>query len=487
MRYATSIVSVCWLFLMAAGAMVATAMLGFLFGEPRVAVAFLAGTVPAVFVGGSTWFAMRGQRQRPARRDLILMPVMAWILVPLAAAPPLLLTFPEMDIARAYFESVSALTTTGATILPNLDEVPKTVIFWRALLQWLGGFATIAMVIAVFPLLNIGGMSLFNNQLPHGEGEGVTDRVRGVVRSLWKVYTVLTLVCVFALWLVGTPTFDGVCLALSTISTGGFMPREGSLLVYDNPLIEVVLIPFMIAGAVNFSLHWSASRGRGLGYWRDPETRRLVRFSLVAGAVMALALGLGLGGESGLPFWESLRSGLFTAVSMITTTGFMTGEEGAFPLSPALLILPLILLGGCTGSTAGGMKQMRLRVLIKHGDREFARLTHPHGVVRKSYAGRAVSDDVMAAAWAFFIVLILALCGVTLVLAATGLDLHSAIAAATAALSNTGPALTLIDADVPGYEVITEPGLWVLSLAMTLGRLEVLPMLILLSPVFWRG
>ncbi|MFN3233780.1 MAG: TrkH family potassium uptake protein [Alphaproteobacteria bacterium] len=487
MRYVTCIISLCWLFLMGAGAMVLTACLGFLLGETNIAVAFLGGAVPAIFVAGATLFAMRGSPQRPARRDLILTPVVAWALVPLGACIPLLLIFPGMGVTHAYFETVSGLTTTGATILTNLDAIPKTVIFWRALLQWLGGFATIAMVIAVFPLLNIGGMSLFNNALPHGEGEAVTDRVRGVVRSLWSVYTGLTLICVLLLWLTGIPTFDGICLALSTISTGGFMPRDGSLLVYENPLAEVILIPFMLAGAINFSLHWAALNGRGINYWKDPEVKRMVRLSVIAGALMTIALGLGLGAGAGLAFWDSLRSGLFVAVSMLSTTGFMTGEEGAFPLSPALLVMPLIVLGGCTGSTAGGIKQMRIRILIKHGDREFARLTHPHGVVRKSYAGRVVSDDAMAAAWAFFIVFILAMCAATLILAATGLELHAAIAAATAAISNTGPALTLIDGTMPGYQVIADPGLWALSVAMILGRVDVLPLLILLSPIFWRG
>ncbi len=487
MRYTTCIISLCWLFLIAAGAMVLTAVLGFLLDEAQVAIDFLAGAVPAVFVGGATLFTMRGLVQRPARRDLILTPALAWVLVPFAASPPLLLAYPEWDLTRAYFETVSGLTTTGATVFANLDAVPQTIIFWRALLQWLGGFATIAMMIAVFPLLNIGGMGLFNNQLPHGEGEIVTDRVRGVLRSLWTVYTGLTLVCMLLLWMTGIPTLDGICLALSTLSTGGFMPREGSLLVYDNPVAEVILIPFMLAGAINFSLHWAALYGRGIHYLKDPEVKRLLRFSLIAGVLMTMALGFGLGSGSGLSFSESLRSGLFVAVSMLSTTGFMTGEEGAFPLSPALLVMPLILLGGCTGSTAGGLKQMRIRILIKHGEREFARLIHPHEVVRKSYARKVVSDDAMAAAWAFFIVFILALCGITLVLAATGLDLHTAIAAATAAMSNTGPALTLIDASAAGYHAVSDAALWVLSLAMMLGRLEVLPLLILLSPIFWRG
>ena len=208
---------------------------------------------------------------------------------------------------------------------------------------------------------------------------------------------------------------------------------------------------------------------------------------MAIGILLTALLVIGLGGGEGDTIWRNLLMGMFTAVSMLTTTGFITGEEAAFPLSPALLIMPIILLGGCTGSTAGGLKQMRLRILTMHGGRELARLTHPHGVVRKALGARPVSDDVMAAVWALFIVLILGLCVATLLLAATGVDLHAAVAAAIAALSNTGPALTLITSEISGYAAISDPGLWVLSFTMILGRLEMLPLLILLSPLFWRG
>lgn len=487
MPYAVCIVSLAWLSLVGAGAMVLLAAFGGLSGEPRTAFSFLGSAVVAAFIGGATLFALRGMPLRSARRELILTPVICWIAVPAILSVPLLLALPDFTLTQAYFETVSALTTTGATIIVSLDEAPSTLLLWRAVLQWLGGFATIAMVIPLFPLLNIGGMSVFNNVLPHGEGDSIGERVRGAVRALWTVYCLLTLACIFSLWLVGVPLFDGLCLGLSTLSTGGFMVRDGGLEIYDNPLMEVILVPFMLIGAINFSLHWAFLYNRRALYRRDPEVKRLLRIALIAGVLMTVLLGTGLGIGTALPGWESVRIGMFTAVSMLTTTGFTTGEEGTFPLSPALLILPLIVLGGCTGSTAGGIKMMRLKVLGKHGEREFFRLSHPHGVIRTSYAGRVMSDEAMAAAWAFFIVFVLTLCAITLMLAAIGLDLHAAVAAATSALTNTGTALTLLDGQLAGYSMIESSGLWLLSLAMIMGRLEVLPVLILLSPMFWRG
>ena len=487
MPYAVCIVSLAWLALIGAGAMLLIAVFGILFGEQRMALAFFGSAIVAAFIGGATLISFRGMPLRSARRETILTPVFCWFVTPAVFAVPLLLAIPDLTITDAYFETVSGLTTTGATIIESLDDAPKTLLMWRAVLQWLGGFATIAMVISLFPLLNIGGMNLLENVLPHGEGAGITERVRGIIRALAFVYTSLTGACVLSLWLVGVPARDSFCLGLSTISTGGFMVRDGGLGVYDNPAMEVILVLFMLAGATSFRLHWAFIQHRRILYPKDPEFRTLIRTMLAAGLLMSLLLGIDLGSGSELPVLESLQVGFFTVASMLTTTGFITGEEGALPLSPALLILPLVVLGGSTGSTSGGLKMMRWRILIQHGAQEFSRLSHPHGIVRKSYARRVVTDEVMAAVWSLFIVFVLALCGVTLLLAATGMDLHAAVAASTAALTNTGAALTLIDGDLAGYYELPLASRWVLSLAMIIGRLEVLPALILLSPMFWRS
>ena len=488
MRYSTCFISLGWLLIISAIAALIPAACAFLFGEVEAGRGFLGGGLISAFAGGATLFSLRGATIRARRHELLLSLVMGWSIVPFFAAMPFVLSGATASFPEAYFEAVSGLTTTGATIFPNLDALPRSIILWRALLQWIGGFATLAAVIALYPMLNIGGMRLFNNHLPHGEGDSLFDRVRGVVLATWQVYVLLTLVCMILLWVTGTPFFDGICLALSTLSSGGFMPRDGSLSVYGNPFIEIVLIPFMAIAALNFTLHRAFLEGRRRVYLRDPEVKRFLILSLIATVLLVLGLETGLGaGGANFAHLDSLRIGLFTAVSMVSTTGFISGDASTFPLTPVLLIMPLILIGGATGSTAGGIKLMRTWILTLHGDREFWLLAHPHGVVNKSYGGSPVSAEVTASIWAFFILFILSLCAITLALAAAGLDLQSATSAASASLSNTGPALALMSPDLPGYWAISELGRWVLCVSMILGRLEVLPFLVLLSSVFWRA
>lgn len=488
MRYSTCFIGLGWLLIACAVAATFPALVALLYGEGQAARAFLAGGLISAFAGGATLFALRGAVIRARRHELLLAMVMAWSIVPFFAAMPFLLSGATATFADAYFEAVSGLTTTGATIFPSVDALPRSIVLWRALLQWIGGFATLAAVIAVYPVLNIGGMQLFNNQLPHGEGESLFDRLRGVVLATWQVYLLLTLVCMILLWVTGTPFFDGFCLAFSTLSTGGFMPRDGTLSAYGNPLTAIVLIPFMALAALNFTLHRAFLDGRRKVYRTDPEVRRFLLLALVATVLFVAGLETGLGAGGGdFAFMESAGIGLFTAISMVSTTGFITGDASMFPLTPVLLIMPLILIGGATGSTAGGVKLMRTWILTLHGDREFWLLAHPHGVVNKSYGGKPVSPEATASVWAFFILFVLSLCAITLALAAAGLDLQSATSAAAASLSNTGPALALMSPDLPGYWAISEFGRWVLCLSMILGRLEVLPLLVLLSSAFWRG
>lgn len=488
MRYSNSFASLGWMLLICTAAMVVPATIAFLIGEVEAGRAFFGAALISLFVGGASVFSLRGQVRRPDRRDLLLTLVLGWVVVPIFAGMPFLLSGAAGSFADAYFEAVSGLTTTGATIMQDLDALPRSIVLWRAVLQWFGGFATLAAVIAVYPILNIGGMVMFNNQLPHGEGENVIDRIRGVVRATWQVYLLLTLFCMMLLWITGVPFFDGICLAFSTVSSGGFTPRGGSLEVYSSPWTRIVLIPFMIIAALNFTLHRAFLDNRPVVYRRDPEVGRFLVVVAFATVLFTSGLETSLGAGGGkFSLGEGVLTGLFTAVSMVSTTGFVSSDTLSFPLTPALLIMPLILIGGCTGSTAGGLKLMRVWMLTQHGDREFWRLTHPHGVVNKLYSGIPVSDAAIASVWAFFILFVLTLCGVTLALTAAGLDLQSAISAASAALSNTGPSLALMSPDLAGYWAISEFGRWILAFAMILGRLEVLPFLVLLTAIFWRG
>jgi trk system potassium uptake protein len=487
MRYRICLVNVAWILVCTAAAMVVPALVAILQGDVEHTFYFLIAAAATGFIAGAILFTLGGTKRKPDRGELILSPILAWFIVPLFAALPFVFSGTTPLFIDAYFEATSGLTTTGATVLTQLDNLPASILFWRAWLQWLGGFATLVMVMSMFPILDLGGMQLSTNLLRHGEGESLVDRIRGIIRNLWMVYTLLTLACMIMLWLAGMPFFDGVCVALSTLSTGGFMPRDGTMVSYGKPMIEVVLVPFMLIGAINFSLHWAFLQGRFNVYRQEPEVRRLLQYAAVAFVVLFIFLSTGLGLGPGLPLGDSLRSGIFTAISMISTTGFISDSAAVFPLSPALLIMPLVLLGGTTGSTSGGIKMLRLHVLFMHSRREFSRLSHPHGVTSTVYRDRHVDDDVMTGIWSFFILLILTICGLTLLLSATGLSLHSSIAAVVATISNTGPAISLIDAATPGYEAIPATGKFVLAVSMLVGRLEILPLFILLAPGFWRA
>jgi trk system potassium uptake protein TrkH len=487
MRYRVCLVNVAWILVYCSIAMVVPGLVALLQLDLTHAIFFVVSAVVTGFVAGATLFTLRGTRQSSERGELILTPVLAWFIVPVFAALPFLLSGTVNSFADGYFEAVSGITTTGATILTNLGDLSPSIIFWRAWMQWLGGLATLVMVMSMFAYLDIGGMQVSTNLLKHGEGETIIDRIRGIIRTLWMLYTLLTLVCMILLWSAGMPFFDGICIAMSTLSTGGFMPRDGTMISYGKPMIEVVLVPFMLIGAINFSLHWSFMQGRFGVYRQEPEVRRLVVYSGVSILLLIILLSTGLGQGDGLPILQSIRSGVFTAISMISTTGFISDDAAIFPLSPALLIMPLILLGGTTGSTSGGIKMLRLQVLFMHSKREFARLSHPHGVTSTSYRGRRLDDDVMTGIWSFFILLILTVCGLTVLLSATGLSLHSSVAAVVATITNTGPAVTLIDASLDGYHVVSEAGKFILSFSMVAGRLEILPLFILLAPGFWRS
>jgi len=487
MRYRICLVNLAWILLFTAGAMLVPMLVAFLQADFEHAGYFLTAAMITGFVSGALLFTLKGTHRMPGRGELLLTPVLAWFFVPVFAALPFILSGTTGTFIEAYFEATSGLTTTGATVLSSLADISPSIIFWRAWMQWLGGLATLIMVMSIFPILDLAGMQISTNLLRHGEGESITDRIRGIIRNLWMVYSLLTLLCMIMLWSAGIPFFDGICIALSTLSTGGFMPRDGTIVDYGKPMIELILVPFMLIGAINFSLHWAFLQGRFNVYRQEPEVRRLLVLAGAAVVIMTVLLGTGLGRGSGLPIIDSIRAGIFTAISMISTTGFISDSAAVFPLSPALLIMPLILLGGTTGSTAGGIKMLRLHVLFMHSRREFARLSHPHGVTNTTYRNRPVDDDAMIGIWSFFILLILTICGLTMLLGATGLSLHSSIAAVVATISNTGPAIALIDASTLGYEAISSAGKLILSVSMIVGRLEILPLFMFLAPAFWKA
>lgn len=474
-----------WSLAIVGAAMAAPAAVGFALGEVDSGLAFLLSAGLTVFAGVALFIASRGPRPHTARHESFLAVVLVAIIVPIFAAAPLTLSGAADGFLDAYFEAVSGLTTTGATVLSGLDSVDRSILFWRALLQWMGGIGTVMLVIVHFAHLGVGGMQLYPSPLVHGEQDPLAKRFRDSGISLVSVYAGLTLACIVALWLTELSIFDASVFGLATLSTGGFAPADGSVGALSNRAAEAVLMVFMILGAANLALHWLAVRGRGVAvYWRDPEFPVFLAVVL-AGAVFLAAALMAAGSVGAL---DAVWLGLFHAVSALSTTGFVTGQGTQWPIFVPVLLVVLMLIGGSTGSTSGGIKIMRGVLLARLARREFERLAHPHGVVPINYGGAAVGvdADALRGVWAVFIAFVFTFGAVTVGLALTGLDFREASFAAASALSNTAP---MHGAMVDGITVFGEMGQGakgILAAGMILGRLEFLTMMVLFSPLFWR-
>ena len=348
-------------------------------------------------------------------------------------------------------------------------------------MQWFGGLATI--ILAIIVLAPTGGMQIHRVPLTRGEHGELPNQILHAVRAVWWIYGILTIICAALLWVSGLPAFDALCLALSTVSTGGFATTAGSIAAFDNPYAEIVLVVFMLAGAVSFSAHLMLARGRWRAYRENPEIRVLAALCVGAAVVFVLVLAL----EAGESLGQSLRVGIFSVVSLATTTGFSNTTIEPWPAALPILAIALALIGGSSGSTAGGLKLMRLEILFKEAGRELRRLAHPHGVVRVRYGGYALDYGAKRAVWSFFILYVFCFVALALALAALGLDFRTAVAATAAALANTGPGLDLMAGfGAGGYGELPQAAKWILGFAMLIGRVELFGVLVLLRPAFWK-
>lgn len=469
--------------------MLAPALVAFGYAETDQAWTFLVSAGVTLFAGGALVAATRGISRRPNQREAFALAVLVWSVLPFFGALPLYYAGVTPTATDAYFEAMSGLTTTGATVLAGLEAVERSVLVWRALLQWLGGLGALMLTFVLLSFYSVGAMKLFRSAMPRGERHDLRVQLAQSLQAIWWIYLALTSACALSLFLAGIGVFESVCLAMSTLSTGGFSTRADSLASIASPAVETVLVVFMLIGAVNFTFHWALFHGRG---WRvyagDPEVRYLAAVAVAGSA--ALAASLLAAGHPGT--FESIRAGVFHAVSMMTTTGFHTGEPATlgapagWPLFATLLLAVLALVGGCTGSTAGGLKLLRLSLLIKLVVRELNRLPHPSAVRRIVYAGRAADESPLSGILTFFCTYAVALSLVGVVLSFFGLDFHHAFMAGAAALSNTGPLAVLAEGGEGGYDALAAGAKWTLCVAMLLGRLELFALLAFLAGAFRR-
>lgn len=427
------------------------------------------------------WYPNRRHRAELYNREAFLVVALFWILLGTLGSLPLLLGA-HLSLTDAVFEAVSGFTTTGATVIVGIDNLPPSILIYRQQLMWVGGIGVVVLAVAILPMLGVGGMQLYRLETagPMKE-EKLTPRIAHTARAVWLIYLSLTAACATAYWLAGMSAFDAIAHSFSTVSTGGFSTHDASLGFFDNSAIEMITIVFMILGGISFNVHFLFLHGRGISaYWKDPQVRTFL--IAIAGLIAGIAVLLYLGGSYDSPL-AALRYGAFQAVSIITTTGYTTTDFSVWPLAIPLLLMFAGHIGGCAGSTSGGIKVIRIMVLGKVGIREMMRLIHPNMVRPVKISGRVLPKPVLDAVWSFFSVYVAVFIGLMILVMATGVDQVTAFGAVTACLTNIGPGLGQV---ATTFHDINPVAKWLCTFAMLLGRLEIFTLLVLLSPTYWR-
>lgn len=448
------------------------------------AKAFAIAAVMILAAGLCLWLPVRRVDEDLKLRDGFLVVVSFWFVLGLSGSIPFLIAEnPQMSTADAIFESMSGLTTTGATVIVGIDSLPPSILFYRQLLQWLGGMGIIVLAVAILPMLGVGGMQLYRAETPGPMKDSkLTPRITETAKALWYIYLSLTIGCALAYFMAGMTPFDAISHSFSTVAIGGFSTHDASLGYFDSTTVESIAIVFMFAAGVNFSLHFMAWRYRNLKpYFFDSEFRMYA--ALLTAVFLVCAGGLAATYEAA-SLGEAVRYGLFQTVSIGTTTGFTTTNFQVWPGFLPLILLFLSFVGGCAGSTGGGIKVIRFLLLYKQGVREIRRLIHPNAIITIRMGDRRVNDRVVDAVWGFFATYVAVFVVLLLAMMATGLDQVTAFSAVAACLNNLGPGLGAVSAH---YGDISPVAKYLLCLAMVLGRLEIFTLLVLFTPSFWRS
>jgi len=460
--------------------MLLPAIVAVIYQEPAVRTFGITFGV-TLLTGLLMWAGSRDKRELRSR-DGFLITVLFYVGLGLFGAIPLYLDESvQVGFTAAAFESLSGLTTTGATVISGLEDLPKSILFYRQLLQWLGGMGIIVLAVAILPMLGVGGMQLYRAEFTGpAKDNKLTPRITETAKALWFLYVGITIACAVAYWAVGMTVFDAICHSFSTVAIGGFSTYDASIGHFASAAVEAVAVVFMVIAGINFGLHFVVLRRRTPGYyWRDPEVRLYLGILVVIGAIVYTIL-LRNPDASAIP----LRDSIFQAVSIATTTGFTTADFSLWPVAAPALLLFAAFAGGCAGSTAGGLKVVRVLLIYRQGLREMKRLIHPTGVFTIKLGTQRVSDRVVDAVWGFFaLYVIVFLSLVFLMLVIAPVDFLTAFSAVAACLNNLGPGLGSVALNYAG---LPEAAHWLLMLAMVLGRLEIFTLLVLFTPAFWR-
>jgi trk/ktr system potassium uptake protein len=454
-----------------------------LWTQDGAAFAFSMALLITVTFGLALWMPVRNVKKELRLRDGFVVVVLFWAGLGLTGAVPLVLSDnPHMSFTDAAFESLSALTTTGATVITGIDALPLSILFYRQELQWLGGMGIIVLAVAILPLLGIGGMQLYRAETPGPlKDSKLTPRITETAKALWYIYLSLTVSCALLYWLAGMTFFDAVAHSFSTVSIGGFSTHDLSIGYFDNKAIDAIAVIFMLISGINFTLHFLAWRNMNLKpYLYDTECRAYISVLTVICIICCTYL-----------FFQdvykdpatAITHGVFQTISIATTTGFTTATYQSWPTFLPVLLLFASFLGACAGSTGGGLKVIRVVLLSKQGIREIRRLVHPNAIIHIKLGERPVQESIINAVWGFFATYVAAFAFMLLLLMATGLDQVTAFSAMAACMNNLGPGLGDVSSH---YGNINDVAKWILCFAMLLGRLEIFTLLVLLTPTFWR-
>lgn len=443
--------------------------------------AILSSIIITISVGASLYFAFPAKGVELTHKEGFAIVALGWATACYFGSIPYLLSGTFDRLVDAYFETTSGFTTTGATVLTNIEGVPHGILFWRSLTHWLGGMGIILLGVAILPLLGIGGMELYKAEVPGPVADKIKPRIAETAKTLWLVYVLISAAETVLLLMGGMNLFESLCHTFGTMATGGFSPKNASIGHYNSVYFDVVITLFMISAGANFSLHYRLLSGRPFSYLRDSEFRFYI--GLILFCIAAVTIDVRFSVYDSLA--KALRYACFQVTSIMTTTGYVTADFEKWPTMSQYILLVLMFIGGCTGSTGGAIKCMRIMLLIKCGYRELYRLVHPHAIKAVKIGKEPVPPEILNSILGFFVLYILLFATAVMIMASLKLDLITAIASVAATIGNIGPGLGGVG-PTDNYAHIPILGKWVLVMCMLLGRLEIYTVIILLVPEFWK-
>jgi len=459
--------------------MIIPILISFLYSEDDWQ-AFIISAGISGLAGVLLFYLFRKQHDLRLREGFALVTTV-WLAFAFFGALPFYLSGYFPSFTDAFFETMSGFTTTGASILTDIEKLPHALLFWRSFTHWIGGMGIILLSLAILPLLGVGGMQLYRAEVPGPEHDKLRPRLKDTAKILWEVYMLITVVEIILLCLAGMNVFDSVCHTFGTMATGGFSTKNASVGYYQSALIDYIIIFFMLIAGINFSIHYRALRGQLGSYWQDAETK----FFLFIVGFGALVIIIDLYLSYNYTLGQSIQNGLFQTVSIITTTGYGTDDYEKWGSSAQVILFLFMFLGGCAGSTGGAIKIMRSLVMLKFATNEIKKLIHPNAVLPIRIGKRTISQEVVGNIGGFFMIYIGIFVIGVVCMAILGLDFVSALGSVAATIGNIGPGLGSVG-PTDNYAHIPVLGKWLLSFMMLVGRLEIFPVIIFLTPAFWK-